>query len=111
MGGSSGRSRVLFDAFFIIRPFDTKIITAGLCIPHVDVGYLAIPEQTAKLGLDGAVGNIPLRDQSPACRIGVESKLAGMQLRRKSPVLRIPLALVLMDENGNRQRKPLLSVE
>jgi hypothetical protein len=74
MGGSSVRSRAFTRAFFITCPLDTKIITASVGIPHVDVGYIAILEQALKLGFDDAIGNVPLRNQSTAARIGVEGE-------------------------------------
>jgi hypothetical protein len=111
MGVSSVRSRALASAFFIACPFDTKIITAGVGIPHVDVRYIAILEQILELGFDGAIGNILLRDQSPAIRIGVEGQTVGKHVHRKASVLRISVATVLMDENGTRQRKFFLFVK
>src|SRR5450759_3497442 len=77
----------------------------------MDIGYIAIPEQPLELGLYDTVGNVLLRDQSPAARIGVESKAVGNHVRWKAPILRIPLAVVLVDENGAGQRKVFLAVE
>jgi hypothetical protein len=112
MGRSSAvRLYTDIDAFFIARPFDTKIITAGVGIPHVDIRYLAILEQPLELGFDDAIGNIPLRDQSPATRIRVESEPVGKHVHRKAPVLPISLAIVLVDEHRAGQRKIFLSVE
>jgi hypothetical protein len=112
MGGSSGRRLALIEAFFFVaRPFDTKIITAGVGITHVDVGYIAIPEQPLELGLDDTIGNIPLRNQSPTRRIGIESEAVGKHIHREAGILGVTVAIVLMDENGPRQRKLLLSPE
>jgi hypothetical protein len=44
MGLSSTRRRGFRDFSFMIRPFDTKIITAGVGIPHMDIGYSPIME-------------------------------------------------------------------
>jgi hypothetical protein len=111
MGGSTFRALVLVGAFFILCPFDTKIITTGLGVPHMDVGHVAILEQMPDLGLDDAVRNIALRNQPPAPRVRVESETVGKHILRKAPVFRISFALLLMDENGTRQGKILLSME
>jgi hypothetical protein len=112
MGSSSGRRLALIKAFsFVVRPFDTKIITAGVGITHVDVGYVRIPEQPLKLGLDDAVGNIPLRNQSPTGRIGIESEAVGQHVHREAGIFGVTVAIVLMDENGPGQRQLFLSPE
>jgi hypothetical protein len=112
MGGSSGRRPAIIKTFFFVaRPFDTKIITASVCITHVDVGYVRVPEQPLKLGLDDTIGNIPLRNQSPTGRIGIESEAVGKQVHREAGIFGVTVAIVLMDENGPRQRKLLLSPE
>src|SRR6266550_827146 len=111
MGASSIRCPVFGGVRFITRPFDAEIITAGVGIPHVDIRYIAILEQPLELGFDDAIGNILLRNQSPATRIGVESEPVGKHVHRKSCVLRISLAIVLVDEHRAGQRKIFLSVE
>jgi len=73
MGVFSVGCTALIEAFFFARPFDAKIITAGVGITHVDIGYIVILEELLELRLDATVGNIPLRNQSPTARISVES--------------------------------------
>jgi hypothetical protein len=111
MGVSSVRCLALVLAFFMAGPFDTKIITAGVGIPHVDVRYFAIPQQPLQLGFDHTIGDIPLRNESPAACIGVESETVGKHVGRKAPVLPISFAMVLVDENGTGQRKLLRFVK
>jgi hypothetical protein len=111
MGAPSIRRPVFGGVSFIARPFDAEIITAGVGVPHVDIRYIAILEQPLELGLDDAIGNIPLRDQSPATRIRVESEPVGKHVHRKAPILCISLAMVLVDEHRAGQRKVFLSVE
>jgi hypothetical protein len=56
---------------FIARPFDTKSITAGVGISHVDVGYIGILELLLDLGFDFSIGNILLGNQTPPSPISV----------------------------------------
>src|ERR1700682_3603826 len=111
MGVSSDGFFALIEAFLFARPFNTKIITAGVGITHVDIGHIAIQKQPLELGLNDTVGNIPLGDQSPATRIGAESEAAGKHVHRKATIFLVSLAVVLMDENGPGERKVFLCVE
>jgi hypothetical protein len=111
MGGSSLRGVFFRRATIIARPFDTKIITARVGIPHVYVVYLGILEQPLELGFDYAVGNIPLGDQSPPARVGVEGQAVRAHVDRKPAILRVALAIALMDENRPRQRKLFFPVK
>ncbi|MDP9200887.1 MAG: hypothetical protein M3P26_02990 [Gemmatimonadota bacterium] len=111
MGFFSVGFLALVEAFFIARPLDTKIITARVRVPHVDIGYIAILKQALELGFDDTIGNIPLRKHSPAARIGVESETARKHVHREAPILRISFAIVLVNENGTGQRKLFLSVK
>jgi hypothetical protein len=111
MGASSVGCFALIEAFFFARPFNTKIITAGVSITHVDKGYIAVQKQPLELGFNDTVGNIPLADQSAAACISVESEAVGEHVHRKTPIFPISLALLLVDENGPGQGKVFLSVE
>jgi hypothetical protein len=110
MGVSSVRFLALIKAFFG-RPLDTKIITAGVGITHVDIGYIAIQKQPLELGFNDTVGNIPLGDQSAAPGIGVEREAVGEHVRGKASIFLISVAVALVDEDGPGQRKVFLSVE
>src|SRR5258705_2383299 len=111
MGVPSIRCRDRVGAFFIARPFDTKIITARVGIPNVDIGYRGILQQQPDLGLDDTIGNIPLGNQSPPRSISIQGEPVRQHVDRKAGVLRIALAVVLVNENRARQRELLLSVE
>jgi hypothetical protein len=111
MGASSIGCFALIDVFFVARPFNTKIITAGVGIAHVDIGYIAIQKQALELGFNDSVGNIPLGNQSPALPISVESEAVGKHVHRKASIFTISLAVVLVYKNGPGQRKVFLSVE
>src|SRR5882762_7608253 len=41
-GASSVGCFALIDIFFVARPFITEIITTGVSITHMDIGYIAI---------------------------------------------------------------------
>jgi hypothetical protein len=111
MGASSIGCSALIETFLFTRPFNTKIITAGVGITHVDIGYIAIQKEPLDLGFNDTVGNIPLSDQSAARCVSVESEAMGKHVYRKTSIFSISLAIVLVDENGPRQRKVFLSVE
>jgi hypothetical protein len=66
----------------------------------MDICHIAVLEQPLELGLDHTIGNIALRNQSPATRISVEREAAGEHIHRKASVLWVALAIVLVDENG-----------
>src|SRR4030081_3177656 len=111
MGLSSVRAVAFIESFSIGRPFDTKIITAGIGVPHVYIGQIAILEQPLELGLDQAIGNVTLSNQPPAARISVEREAVGKHVDREPRILPISLAVVLVDENGAGQRKVFPSIE
>jgi hypothetical protein len=111
MGLSFAREPVFRGVSFMVCPFYTKIITAGLSIAHVDVGHIAILEQTADLGVDDTIRNIPLRNQPPAGGVCIEGEMVGKHVRWKSAVLGIPFAFPLVDENGTREGQILLPME
>jgi hypothetical protein len=111
MGLSSALGPVFRGVSFIVCPFDTKIITAGVGITHVDVGDAAILEQTVDLGLDDTIGNISLCKQPPAGGVCVEGERIGKHVCRDAPILGISLTFTLVDEYGTGQGKILLSME
>jgi hypothetical protein len=111
MGRSSVRRCLFRGVSSITRPFDTKIITAGVGIPHVDIGHIAVLEQLLELGLDFSVGNVLLGNKSPSPRIGVQGDAVGGHVDGKTAILRISFTVVLMNEDGTGQRKIFLPVK
>jgi hypothetical protein len=98
-------------SFILARSFDTKIITAGGGVAHVDVVDVPLGEEKPKLGLDDSVTDVLLRYEVATGTVRIECQVVRKDVDREAPVFGIPLARVLVNVHGPRERKILLPVK